>query len=214
MIEDHYTVLGVHRSASEEQIRKAYRDLAHKYHPNVNPGDPEAAKRFVEVQAAFEVLNDPEKRAAYNRTSISFNTLREPPSARPAARRWPNYGTLFRRRGWGSGRSDRAYELEWAGCVDPIRRFNRSFLVSCCCEYVSGQDADLGKGGAVGPSGAGVLQVVGAVCMQERRCYVLALLGSIAAIVSFSPCCCLSPAIGIWSLSILLAPGVRESFRS
>ena len=63
---DPYGVLGVSRSASEDEIKAAYRKLARKYHPDVNPGD-EAQKKFVEAQAAYAVLSDPEKRAAFDR---------------------------------------------------------------------------------------------------------------------------------------------------
>ena len=64
---DYYEVLGVERSATEKQISEAYRKLALKYHPDRNPGDEEAVKRFKEAAEAFEVLNHAEKRARYDR---------------------------------------------------------------------------------------------------------------------------------------------------
>jgi len=64
---DYYEVLGVDRSASEQAISDAYRKLALKYHPDRNPGDEEAVARFKEAAEAFEVLNNPEKRARYDR---------------------------------------------------------------------------------------------------------------------------------------------------
>jgi len=64
---DYYEVLGVARDASPEDIKKAYRGLARKHHPDVNPGDEEAPKRFKEAAEAYEVLSDSEKRQRYDR---------------------------------------------------------------------------------------------------------------------------------------------------
>ena len=61
MIEDPYKVLGISPDASDEEIKKAYRRLAKKYHPDLNPGDAEAARKMKEVNAAYEQIKNPEK---------------------------------------------------------------------------------------------------------------------------------------------------------
>ena len=64
---DLYEVLGVSRGASDEEIKKAYRKLVKKYHPDLNPGDKAAEAAMKEVNAAYEVLSDPDKKAKYDR---------------------------------------------------------------------------------------------------------------------------------------------------
>ena len=72
MADDHYETLGVSRTASAEDIRKAYRELARKYHPDLHPDDDAAKEKFKKVQNAFDVLNDSSKREMYDRYGSSF----------------------------------------------------------------------------------------------------------------------------------------------
>ena len=63
---DYYKILGVDKSASADEIKKAYKKVAIKYHPDRNPGDKEAEKKFKQAAEAYQVLSDPEKRARYD----------------------------------------------------------------------------------------------------------------------------------------------------
>ena len=69
---DYYKILGVGKNASEEEIKKAYRKLARKYHPDTNAGDRKAEERFKEISQANDVLSDPDKRKAYDRGGGPF----------------------------------------------------------------------------------------------------------------------------------------------
>ena len=74
---DYYRVLGVGRDAPTEDIRKAYRTLARKYHPDVNPNNKEAEERFKEINEAHEVLTDPDKRGKYDRLGHSWQQYQQ-----------------------------------------------------------------------------------------------------------------------------------------
>jgi curved DNA-binding protein len=74
---DYYRILGVERSADEKMIKRAYRQLAVKYHPDKNPGDRQAEERFKEINEAYEVLGDPGKRAKYDRLGASYQAWQQ-----------------------------------------------------------------------------------------------------------------------------------------
>ncbi len=74
---DYYKVLGVDRQASEDQIKRAYRDLAKKYHPDKNPGDKAAEEKFKSINEAYEVLKDPQKRKRYDQLGDSYSSWQQ-----------------------------------------------------------------------------------------------------------------------------------------
>jgi curved DNA-binding protein len=85
---DYYAILGVPRTATADEIRKAHRKLDRKHHPDLNPGDKEAEEKFKEIQEAYEVLSDPEKRQRYDRLGANWKAgaeFRPPPEWEEAA---------------------------------------------------------------------------------------------------------------------------------
>src|SRR5687768_17956939 len=83
---DYYSVLGVSKTATEKEIKQAFRKLARKYHPDVNPGDKAAEAKFKEVNEANEVLSDPEKRKKYDELGANWRAYENvPPGANPYA---------------------------------------------------------------------------------------------------------------------------------
>lgn len=77
MARDYYSILGVSKTASAEEIKKSYRKLAIKFHPDKNPGNKEAEEKFKEINDAYEVLSDPEKRKKYDRFGENWNRMGE-----------------------------------------------------------------------------------------------------------------------------------------
>ena len=78
MAADPYTILGVKKDASQEEIQKAYRRLAKKLHPDLNPGNKQAEEQFKEISAAYDLLGDAEKRARYDRGEIDASGVERP----------------------------------------------------------------------------------------------------------------------------------------
>ncbi len=82
---DYYAILGVRKSASTEELRKAFRKLARKYHPDVNPGDKAAEERFKSISEAYDVLSDPKKRKIYDQLGFYSDNI-DPAAAEAYAR--------------------------------------------------------------------------------------------------------------------------------
>ncbi|WP_251619766.1 DnaJ C-terminal domain-containing protein [Odoribacter lunatus] len=96
---DYYKVLGVERNASQEDIRKAFKKLARKHHPDLNPNDPDSKRRFQEINEANEVLGDPEKRKKYDQYGEHWQH----------ADQFEAQQQQYRRQYGGTGGSDGAY---------------------------------------------------------------------------------------------------------
>src|SRR5215813_10355219 len=79
MAQTPYEVLGVKPDAGADEIRNVYRKLAKQFHPDLNPGKPEAEARFKAISAAYDLLSDPEKRARYDRGEIDETGQERPP---------------------------------------------------------------------------------------------------------------------------------------
>ena len=97
---DYYKILGVERSADEDAIKKAYRKLARQYHPDVNKNDKKSEERFKEINEAYEVLKDPEKRKMYDRLGSDYRRYQQS-GGDPRAYDW---GQWFNQGGQGQPR--------------------------------------------------------------------------------------------------------------
>jgi hypothetical protein len=231
---DHYVLLGVKRHASPEQIAEAYRHLAKKYHPDVNPGDSRAERQFLRIQAAFEVLSDPGKRAAYDETNLSFATARKtaaadhPPAAPCAAprkrRRWQRDPCVADMIG------DPAICLL---CLAVAGIVLAPFLPcwSAYDSYSTQSSEGLSFDQAAKVSGAlqdklemmpvllsiriglCLVVIVGAIAMLTMTFHTVAVIASIVVMIPYvGPCCGLGVLIGAWSLARLSDPTVKSGF--
>ncbi len=109
---DYYQALGISKSASQEEIKKAYRKLAMKYHPDHNPGDQTAETRFKEVSEAYAVLSDPEKRRQYD--MFGAEGFQNRFSQEDIFRDF-DFGSIFREFGFGGGRNQNIFTQFFGG---------------------------------------------------------------------------------------------------
>jgi curved DNA-binding protein len=130
---DYYTTLGVSKTATDKEIKQAFRKLARKYHPDVNPGDKGAEARFKEVNEANEVLSDPDKRKKYDELGANWRAYENaPPGANPYAGGSPFGGGSWSTRGGGSGyrtmSQEEVAEMFGGGDDSPFSDFFKTFF--------------------------------------------------------------------------------------
>ena len=118
---DYYKILEVSKSATAEEIKKSYRRLARKYHPDVNKDDPQAEKKFKELQEAHEVLGNPENRKLYDQVGSNWKNYKNSgaqPGGAGGGFDWSDF--MRQQQAANSGRRQRAYQYQNRGGQDPF----------------------------------------------------------------------------------------------
>src|SRR5579883_462616 len=111
---DYYGILGVKKTATADEIRKAFRKLARKYHPDVNPGDKKAEEKFKEISEANDVLSDEKKRKIYDQFGFYSDNI-DPAAAEAAARGGYGAGGFGGRRTHSSGAHSQEVPFDFEG---------------------------------------------------------------------------------------------------
>ena len=197
---DFYQILGVNRNASQEEIRKAYRKLARKYHPDINPGNKEAENKFKEVSVAYDALSDPDKRKLYDEFGEAGLASSFDPEKARAYQKWQtqsahtrgSYGADFEDLGdlfgdlgdiLGGGRRARHTGPEEGGDIeaaldidflDAVRGFQTTLSLQrhVSCEVCNGSGTKSGSAQTTCPEcqGTGSKPVVQGPLQFRRRC--------------------------------------------
>ena len=148
---DYYTTLGVSKTATDKEIKQAFRKLARKYHPDVNPGDKAAEARFKEVNEANEVLSDPQKRKKYDELGANWRAYENaPPGANPYAGGSPFGGGHWSSAG-GTGGFRTMTEEEMSdmfgggGADSPFSDFFKTFFGGMDAEEATGARGGRGR---------------------------------------------------------------------
>ena len=171
---DYYNVLGLKRDATPDEIKKAYRHLALQYHPDRNPDDTEAARRFREATEAYETLSDAEKRLRYDRLGPLYTPSGRPPTPEEMGELLSDtLGGLFRRRKRAESGEDLRYTLSISleecasGMVEQVE-FPREIRCKRCGG--GGADPDKGRRECASCDGSGRTQTRRLFRHQCARC--------------------------------------------
>ena len=194
MSKDYYNILGVSKSSNDSEIKKSYRKLAMKYHPDKNPGDKESEKKFKEATNAYEVLKDPQKKAAYDQyghnafekgggnSASGFNGMSGGGAGGFSDFEdiFSGFSDIFGRGGGGSRRSSEVEgsDIRYNINIDIFEAYqgvekNIKFKVATSCEKCAGTGSKSGKGAATCATcgGSGKVRMQQGLFIVERTCH-------------------------------------------
>jgi curved DNA-binding protein len=186
---DYYEILGVPRTASQSEIRKAFRKLARKHHPDVNTGDPAAERRFKDVNEAHTVLSDPEKRKTYDAVGANWEAYSRAGAGAGAGSPF-GQGSPFGGFGWAGGApgggGNVRYEFRTAGDAGDFSDFSDFFRMVFGADPAAGRHggrrhqaggaatiedlfggADMGGGPQAAPRALGMVEATAELTLEE-----------------------------------------------